>query len=133
MLFQVCEGGAFSVIYWSPDGELITYVKTGATGDSLLSGDLSGGSVVTLMAPSEFKNVDDFVWLRDGQFVHSVSENERIRPTCKYWAERFDTRTEKRVEKPRQLKNWPRPSMHSPFVTKDGTRTQFLSRETRPT
>jgi len=132
-LFEVGEGGAFSGINWSPDGERITYVKTDATGDSLLSGDLSGGSVVTLMPPSEFKNVDDFVWLRDGQFVHSVSENERIRPTCKYWAERFDTRTGKRVEKPRQLKNWPRPCMHSPFVTKDGKRIVFLEREDRPT
>ncbi len=132
-LFEVGEDGAFWGINWSPGGERITYVKTDATGDSLLSGDLSGGSMVTLMQPSEFKNVEDFVWLPDGQFVHSVSEHERIRPTCKYWAERFDTRTGKRVEKPRQLKNWPRPCMHSPFVTKDGKRIVFLEREDHPT
>ncbi len=132
-LFEVGEDGAFWGINWFPDGERITYVKIDATGDSLLSGDLSGGAVVTLMQPSEFKNVDDFVWLPDGQFVHSVSEHERIRPTCKYWAERFDARTGKRVEKPRQLKNWPKPCMHSPFVTKDGKRIVFLEREDRPT
>src|SRR5260370_1775115 len=132
-LVEVDEDGMLWGISWSPDGQRITYVKTDATGDSVVRGDLSGGSVVTLMPPSEFKNVDDFVWLPDGQFVHSVSENERIRPTCKYWAERFDTRTGKRVEKPRQLKNWPRPCMHSPFVTKDGKRIVFLEREDHPT
>jgi serine/threonine protein kinase len=132
-LFEVGEDGAFWGINWAPDGERITYVKTDATGDSLLSGDLSGGSVLTLMPPSELKNVDDFVWLPDGQFVHSVIEHEWNRPTCKYWEERFDTRTGKRVEKPRQLKNWPQACMHSLFVTRDGKRLAFLEREGHPT
>jgi len=134
-LFEVGEDGAFWGINWSPDGERITYVKTDATGDSLLSGDLSGGSVVTLMPPSEFKNVNDFVWLPDGQFSYSVSEPEykRNRPTCKYWEERFDTRTGKRAGKPTELKNWPQACMHSAFVTKDGKRLAFLEREGHPT
>ncbi len=132
---DVGEDGALWGISWFPDGQRLTYVKTDATGDSLLSGDLSGGSVVTLMPPSEFKSVNDFVWLPDGQFVYSVAEHEyeRIRPTCKYWGEHFDTRTGKRVEKPRQLKNWPQACMRSAFVTKDGKRLAFLEREGHPT
>jgi Tol biopolymer transport system component len=134
-LFEVGEDGTLWGISWSPDGQRITYVKTDATGDSLLSGDLSGGSIVTLMPPSEFKNVNDFVWLPDGQFSYSVSEPEykRNRPTCTYWEERFDTRTGKRAEKPKELKNWPQACMHSAFVTKDGKRLAFLEREGHPT
>jgi serine/threonine protein kinase len=134
-LFDVGEDRALWGISWSPDGQRLTYVKTDATGDSLLSGDLTGGSVVTLMPPSEFKSVNDFVWLPDGQFVYSVAEHEyeRIRPTCKYWGEHFDTRTGERVEKPRQLKNWPQACMRSAFVTKDGKRLAFLEREGHPT
>jgi len=132
-LFQVGEDGTLWGISWSPDGHRIMYVQTDTTGDSLLSGDLSSGSVVTLMPPSELKNVDDSVWLPDGQFVYSVSEHEWNHPTCKYWEERFDTRTGKRVEKSRQLKNWPQACMRSPFVTKDGKRLAFLEREGHPT
>ncbi|HET8922734.1 MAG TPA: protein kinase, partial [Candidatus Acidoferrum sp.] len=134
-LFEVDEDGALWAISWSPDGQRLTYVKTDATGDSLLSGDLSSGSVVTLMPPSELKNMNDFVWLPDGQLVYSISEPEykRNRQTCKYWQERFDTSTGRPVEKPRQLKNWPQVCMHSPFVTKDGKRLAFLEREGHPT
>jgi serine/threonine protein kinase len=74
-LFEVGEDGVLWGINWSRDGQRLTYVKTDATGDSLLSGDLSGGSVVTLMPPSEFKSVNDFVWLPDGKFVYSVAEH----------------------------------------------------------
>src|SRR5260370_1479321 len=134
-LFEVDEDGTLWGISWSPDGQRITYVKTDATGDSLLSGDLSGRAISTLIPPSEFKNVNDFVWLPDGQFSYSVSEPDykRNRPTCKYWEERFDARTGKRVEKPRQLKNWPQACMRSTFVTKDGKRLAFLEREGHPT
>jgi serine/threonine protein kinase/Tol biopolymer transport system component len=92
---------------WSPDGQRILYLDFDAAEDArMVSRDLNGGPLTTLVPPSEMNDLGEIVWTRDGRMIYSVGESGTLAETCNYWIRRFDLRTGATLEEPRRLTNW---------------------------
>jgi serine/threonine protein kinase len=124
-LFDTGENSSASPMVWLPEKGRVIYVSSNAAGDSLVSRDLEGGPVTTLLPPSELKKMGDGIWLPDGRWVYSMSETA-VHDTCNYWAMRINPRTGQTVEQPRRLTNWADFCVSNPSVTADGKRLAFL-------
>jgi len=124
-VFDTDEKSAIAGALWSPDSRRFIYVRNDDSGDTFLSRDLKSGSPVTVLAPSETKNIQDVLWLPDGRFLYSMREPQTVGDTCNYWAMRLDTRTGRAIEKPRRLTNWAGFCMDTTSVTADGKRLAF--------
>lgn len=124
-VFDTDEKSAIAGALWSPDGRRFIYVRNDESGDTFLSRDLEGGSPVTVLAPSETKNIQDVLWLPDGRFLYSMTEPQAVGNTCNYWAMRIDARNGQTIEKPRRLTNWAGFCMDATSVTADGKRLTF--------
>lgn len=128
-LYGVDEKGAICCLYFFPNGQRVSYLSTNESGDSLVARDLNGGSVATLLPPSETKKMGDFSWLPDGQLVYSDPCDTvimRFDAPCNIWIKGLDPRTGKLIEKPRRLTNWAGLWMNGPSVTANGKRVAFL-------
>jgi len=119
------EGTAIEAFGWSPDGKHYGYVFTDSLGDTMLSRDISGGSLVTLFKLSELK-VNDMVWLHDGRVIYDLPEPGN-RSVCNYWTMRFDLSTGRHLEEPRRLTNWPSFCVSSGSATNDDKRLAFAA------
>lgn len=119
------ESSAIGAFGWSPDGKHYGYVFTDALGDTMLSRDISGGSLVTLFKLSELK-INDIVWLHDGRVVYDLPEpgNGNV---CNYWTMRLDLATGRRLEEPRRLTNWPNFCVSSGSVTNNDKQLAFVA------
>ena len=119
------ESSAIGAFGWSPDGKHYGYVFTDALGDTALSRDISGGSLVTLFKLSELK-INDIVWLHDGRVVYDLPEpgNSNV---CNYWTMRFDLSTGRHLEESRRLTNWPSFCVGSGSATNDDKRLAFAA------
>jgi serine/threonine protein kinase/Tol biopolymer transport system component len=124
-VFDTDEKSAIAGALWSPDSRRFIYVRNDESGDTFLSRDLKGASPVTVLAPSETKNIQDGLWLPDGRFLYSMREPQAVGDTCNYWAMRIDTRTGQTIEKPTRLTNWAGFCMDATSVTADGKRLTF--------
>lgn len=124
-LFDTYENSSIGRLNWSADGQKVIYVRTDESGESLVSRDVKGGRVTTLLPPSELKNVTDASWLPDGRLIYSVRESQPVGDTCNYWTMRLDAGTGQTLEKPRLLTNWAGFCLNYTSVTKDGKRLAF--------
>jgi Tol biopolymer transport system component len=124
-IFDTDENSMIGVALWSPDGQRIIYLHSDGAGDTFLSRDLKGGLAVTVLTPSETKNMYDNFWSPDGEFIYSLKETQMTWDNCNYWAMRLDPRTGKPIEKPRRLTNWAGFCMDNTNVTADGQRLAF--------
>ncbi len=124
-VFDTDEKSAIAGALWSPDGRRFIYVRNDGSGDTFLSRDLNGGAPVTVLAPSETKNIQDVLWLPDRRFLYSMREPQAVGDTCNYWAIRIDPRTGQTIEKPSRLTNWAGFCMDATTVTADGKRLTF--------
>jgi serine/threonine protein kinase len=125
-LFDTGDNSSIGPLFWLPERERVLYVSTDATGGSLVSRDLKGGPVTTLVPPSELDKMGNGIWLPDGRLIFSTKEPAAIHDTCNYWAMRLDARTGETIEKPRQLTNWADFCVSNPSATADGKRLAFL-------
>jgi eukaryotic-like serine/threonine-protein kinase len=117
-------GGAF---LWSASGQLAMYVNTTESGDTLVSRDLKGGPMNTVLIPTDMSRVNDILWLPDGRFIYSMRDSDAIgSPTCNYWVMRVDERTGKPTEKAKRLTSWAGFCMSMASITKDGKQLAFL-------
>lgn len=132
-LFDADENSAIGGAIWSPDAERMLFFRTDASGDTLVSGDLKGHVLATLLRPTELRYIPDFTWLPDGRFIYTVQEPGSVNNTCNYWTLRVDTRTGKTIEIPRRLTNWTGFCMSSTSVTGDGKRLAFLESSSQGT
>jgi len=123
-----------AALLWRPDGQRVMYVRSeppcpvDSSNDTLLSSDLKGGSTVTVLPPSEMKNMSSFSWLPDGRLIYSVNEPQTgtSGAVSNFWAVQLDARTGRPVEKPTRLTNWAGFSMDSTTATANGKRLAFL-------
>jgi Tol biopolymer transport system component len=128
-LYEAGEKSAICCLYFFPDGERVSYIKSDEAGDTLVARDLRGGPVTVLLPPSEIGKMGDATWLPDGRIVYSDPCNPalmRLDTPCNYWSMRIDTRSGQLNEKPRRLTDWVGFWMNNPSVTADGKRLAFL-------
>jgi Tol biopolymer transport system component len=131
-LFDTDENSSIGGLPWSPDGQRGLFVRTDASGDTILSRDLHGGMPVTVFTPAETKQIrGDFSWLPDGRLIYQVGDPgsgySSLQDTCNFWAMRLDVHTGKPVEQPRRLTNWTGFCVSSTNATADGKRLAFLN------
>jgi serine/threonine protein kinase len=125
-LYDSNEDSGIGGLTWTSDGQRGSYVKTDGSGKTLVSRDLKGGPLTTLLPPSEMAQMTNFSWLPDGRLIYSGRESGAIGFTCNYWAMRIDPHTGERIEKPRRLTNGPGICMDYSVATADGRRLSFL-------
>lgn len=124
-LFDINENSSISGLQWAQNGQRAIYIRTDEAGDALVSRDRSGGTLTTLLPPSELNNVNDVSWLPDGRLLYSMSEPQAIGDTCNFWTVRLDPRTGQTIEKAKRLTNWTGSCLDHPSVTKDGKHLAF--------
>jgi eukaryotic-like serine/threonine-protein kinase len=134
-LYEVGEKGSICCLYFFPDGRRVSYVTTDESGDdTLVSRDLNGGAVTTLLPSSAIKKMGDIALLPDGRLIYSDQcFQEAFDAPCNYWKERLDTRTGELIEKPMRLTNWAGVFMNGASFTADGKRIAFLKVENHAT
>jgi serine/threonine protein kinase len=122
---ETSEDTSISNMGWSPDGKRYSYIFADASGESMLSRDVTGGPPVTLFQSSELKKTNDIVWLHDGRLVYDMSESGSQGAVCNYWITRLDLSTGKRLEEPKRLTNWPNFCVRNGSVTSDDKRLVY--------
>jgi serine/threonine protein kinase len=131
-LFDAGELNCLAALFWRSDAQRVIYVRSEApcpsdgSNDTLVSSDLKGGPTVTVLPPSEMKNVNDFSWLPDGRLIYAVTEPQAIVGTSNYWAVRLDPHTAQPIEKPTRLTNWAGFFLNNTGATASGKRLGFL-------
>jgi len=134
-LFEAGEVSCLAALVWRSDGQRVMYVRSeepcsvDGSNDTLVSSDLKGGPTVTVLPPSEMKNMSDFSWLPDGRLMYSMNEPQTIgttSSTSNYWALPLDARTGHPVGKSTRLTNWAGFSLNSTGATANGKRLVFL-------
>ena len=116
-----------TALNWSPDGQRFIYIVTDAAGEfTMVSRGVDGGPLTTIFPPSEMKQLNELVWLRDGRLIYSVPEPGALGDTCNYWARSIDLRTGARINEPRRPTNWSGFCLSSGTATADGKRLAFL-------
>src|SRR5262249_26736715 len=83
--YEVNDDSAVCCFGLSPDGKRYAYISTDASGGTMLSRQVKGGSPITLFQDAELKKMDDIVWLPDGRVVYSLPE---ATGTANYWTTR---------------------------------------------
>src|SRR5215469_5854060 len=112
---------------WLPDERRVAYIRSDVTGDTLLSSELEGKFVATLLPISAMDRVRDFVFLPDGQMLYSGQEVAGTN-TCNYWRLQIDQRTGKAVGEPHQMTSWAGFCEMSASVTENGKWLAFIER-----
>jgi serine/threonine protein kinase/DNA-binding winged helix-turn-helix (wHTH) protein len=129
-LIEAGEVDCLAAFSWTPGGQRVSYDRAYApcdgSNDTLVSSDLRGGPILTLLPPSEMKNTTDTLWwLPDGRLIYSERDPQAVGDSCNYRAMRFDLRTSHIIEKPRRLTNWAGFCMENTGATADGKRLVF--------
>jgi serine/threonine protein kinase len=120
-VYESDDNNGFEGAEWSPDGRRLSYVSTERVGGGLVTRDLNGGPVYTVL-PS---GVQDHVWSPDGRIIYSLDEPGLWANSCNYWAVPIDTSTGKPKDSARRLTNWAGFCMDSSSPTGDGRRLAF--------
>lgn len=103
---------------WSQDGKRAIYLQISTATAELVSRDLQGGPVVTLVQSPDWWSLTDFVSLPDERVIYARDQN--------LWELRIDSYTGQPIGKPRRLTDWPGGSWVGEMsVTAEGTRLVF--------
>jgi serine/threonine protein kinase/WD40 repeat protein len=126
-ILEVDETRAICCLYFFQDRNRVAYITTDDSGDTLVTRDLKGGPVTTLLKPPAMKAVGDFAWLPEGRLIYSDPCNfiMRFDAPCNYWIERFDTHSGELTERPRRLTRVAGAWLNSPSATADGRLVAF--------
>ncbi len=126
-LFDSNEDSSIFGLAWSPDGKQVLYGTTDQSGDTLLSRDLNDGPAITIFGTNEMRQLNDLLWLADGQLLFSREEPESsFGGTCNFWEMQLDRRKGNAAREPKRLTNWSGFCMSGMSETADGKRLAFL-------
>ena len=133
-LFDTDENSSIAGLLWSPNRQRVMHIQTDGSGDSLVSRDMKGGPLTTVLSSSEMKRVHGGVWLSDGRLLYSVEEPASFPGSvCNFWTMPIDLQTGRPVEKPLRLTNWDASCMDAISVTADQKQLVFLKSENHTT
>jgi serine/threonine protein kinase len=126
-ILEVDETRAICCLYFFQDRNRVAYITTDDSGDTLVTRDLKGGPVATLLKPPATRAMGDFAWLPEGRLLYSDPCNfvMGFDAPCNYWIERFDTRSGELTEKARRLTRVAGAWLNSPSATADGRLVAF--------
>ena len=125
-LYDTEENGAIGGLNWAPDGQRTIYETLDESGYGLVSRDLKGGPPVAILAPSQAKKLNDYLWLPDGRVIYALWETVPAEGTCNYWEIRINPRSGEPLAEPRRITNWVGFCSAATSVTADGKRLVFL-------
>jgi eukaryotic-like serine/threonine-protein kinase len=124
-LYESDENGALGGLMWLPRGQRVVYVVTDKSGDSLVTRELKGGPVTTILFPPDMKKMQEIAMLPDGRFLYTLREPDAVVNSCNYWTQHLDERTGSLDHKPVRLTNWGAGCAGGTSVTADGKKLIF--------
>ena len=124
-LYESDENGAMGGLVWLPRGQRVVYLVTDKSGDSLVTRELKGGPVTTILSPPDMKNMNEIAILPDGRFLYTLPEPDAVGNSCNYWTQHLDERTGVLDHKPTRLTNWGAGCAGGTIVTADGKKLIF--------
>jgi serine/threonine protein kinase/Tol biopolymer transport system component len=132
-IFETGENSSIHGFFWSPGGRRGLYVKTDASGDTLLTRDGNGESPVMLPIAGTFSErspdalPSDLSWLPDGRVLYPGSDpSPGSGGACNFWARRLDPATGEPLGTPERLTNLAESCYVKANATADGKRLAFL-------
>jgi serine/threonine protein kinase len=124
-LYESDENGGMGGLMWLPRGQRVVYVVTDKSGDSLVTRELKGGPVTTILFPPDMKEIKEFAILPDGRLLYTLTEPDAVGDSCNYWTQQLDERTGALDHKPVRLTNWGAGCAAGTSVTADGKKLIF--------
>jgi eukaryotic-like serine/threonine-protein kinase len=124
-LYESDENGAVGGLMWLPRGQRVVYGVTDKSGDSLVTRELKGGPVTTILFPPDMKKMQEIAILPDGRLLYTLPEPDAVGNSCNYWTQHLDERTGTLDHKPTRLTNWGGGCAGGTSVTADGKKLIF--------
>jgi serine/threonine protein kinase/dipeptidyl aminopeptidase/acylaminoacyl peptidase len=148
-VFEIDENGQIGGLSWSPDGQHVVYLKTELKDKSvpprwqdgypsfhvpvddftqtMVTGDLKGGPVRTLVLPFDLKAANDILWSRDGRLIFQQAEGGLNSATCNLWQVPLDQQTGEFIGKPQRITDFPALCATNFSETSDSRHLAFLA------
>ena len=124
-LYESDENGALGNLFWLTHGQRVVYAAGDKFGVSLVTRELKGGPVTTILSPAEMKNSNEVTVLPDGRLLYTLPEPNAVGDSCNYWTQHLDERTGILDHKPTRLTNWGAGCAGGTSVTADGKKLIF--------
>jgi DNA-binding winged helix-turn-helix (wHTH) protein/Tol biopolymer transport system component len=118
------DNSAVGLFHWFPNGKRVWYGSTDKYGTTLVTRELYGGPVTTILPASEMRKIWDVTLLPDHRLLYTLPELG-AGSTCNYWVMRLDEQTGA-ASKPKRLTDWGGSCPFSTSVTADGKKLTFL-------
>ncbi len=125
-LYEVDENSAIGGFRWFPHGQRVWYYALDKSGFSLLTRELGGGPVTTMVSPLEMTGSWDVTLLPDSRLLYTLFESAAGGLSCNYWVMPIDERTGAPTDKPKRLTNWGPTCPNGTSMTADGRTLAFL-------
>src|ERR1700726_871273 len=125
-LFGADEDGAMCCLRWFPPGQRVWFGTNYRPAGHLVTSDLNGGPVTSILPWSVLKKSWEYTLLPDNRLLYLVAESGAAGTSCNYWVLPLDERTGVPADQPRQLTNWSGYCPVNTSVTADGKKLTFL-------
>jgi serine/threonine protein kinase len=125
-LYETGENSAIGGLDWFPNGQRVWYGATDESGTTLVTRELSGGPITTILSPTE-TTTWNITLLPDGRILYVLWESGAVGSTCNYWVMPLDERTGARTDKAKRLTNLGGTCPIGTSVTSDGRKLAFLN------
>jgi eukaryotic-like serine/threonine-protein kinase len=124
-LYESDQNGGLGGLIWLTHGQRVVYAAADKFAVSLVTRELKGGPVTTILSSAEMKNVNDVTVLPDGRLLYTLPEPNAVGDSCNYWTQHLDERTGTLDHKPTRLTNWGAGCAGGTSVTADGKKLIF--------
>lgn len=111
---------------WFPHGQRVWFGTNDRPGGDLVTSDLNGGPVTSILPWAVLKKSWEYTLLPDSRLLYLVAESGAVGTSCNYWVLTLDEQTGAPADQPRRLTNWSGYCPVNTSVTADGKKLAFL-------